>query len=328
MNVLYALAIYTLLLQGALMPVLLVLCTRWIIQSGVTTKKEKPKKEKLDPLPNKKLQPLKCENCGAALALGGGKLLCNLCGHVTEEPPDYRDVFTLRRRAIEQLHAGCKYIIKAQRMTSPWVRWLIALLGIWLFASVFIVIVASETDKRFDPLFNRLGDWVAYPMFISLGLWVIVAFFTAGMLTQIRKKLPTISDWSQIGSEEERECAECGGGVQFQRGDLVALCGFCGTETLRTQVVWAAKRAAAADAGSTEASLLEGQAALQSAVDDLIGTPAILLFIFVFLPFVLCSPWLLWVAFQEWPIWTAGFVALAISVTWVIKRTRRSQPRA
>lgn len=197
------------------------------------------------------------------------------------------------------------------------------LMGTWLFCVPLIMLIGGEWDKRYDPIFERLGP-ASNLVFLSIGLWVLVLFFTAMMVTKVRRVLPTISDRARIAVEEPASCSACGGGIRFESGELGTVCGFCGLQSLRPQVIWKARRAAMNDARETERSLAKAKEAAETAIDDLIGTPAIMIFLVVLLPLLLASPYLLYLAFLEWPAQTAIGVGGSAATIWIWTRRKKA----
>lgn len=320
---LYTLAFWTALIQAALLPVLLFFCgkwTLWALRTPGNRKRQKPKDSPAEK-PVAALEPLTCEACGAAMAFGRMGLVCGHCGATQEAPPNYREALDSRQLAIERLEAASNYLSRATRLSSTPLRWALALLGLWLFATPIVMVIASGSDKRYDGLFARLGS-IGNFVFVSIGLWVLLLFFTAGMMGRVRLKLPKVTDWDAIGKAEAATCPACGGGLDFAPGQLGALCGFCGVQTLRPQVVWQARESATKDRVAATASLEDARDAVQSAIDDLIGTPAILLFLLVFLPLLLVSPYLLYLALLEWPAHTIGSICVAGFAVYLLRRKR------
>ncbi len=324
MGAAFSLAVWTYLLQGALMPVLLIFSARYLTASVFDSKRAEaafPAPPDI-PAPDMKLAPLNCPACGANLVLGVVQLTCSHCGAMAEEPPEYRSLFATRRATLSRLKRASTYLVRAKRLSSPLVKIALVLGGIWLCLVPIILMIEGSTHTTYDPIFEKLGSSVI-PLFMSLGVWILVFFFTAIMIGRVRRFLPTISDWSQIGSVESTVCPACGGALSFDRGDLSTVCGFCGVETMRMQVVWQARQAVATDLENTRHSLVTARQECAHAIDDLLGTPAIIVFIFVFLPALVYSPYLLYQLFA-WNSWvTVGLVAVVV-VLWSVARAIRS----
>lgn len=320
---LYTLAFWTALIQAALFPVLLFFCGKWTLLALRTPGTRKRSQEVVahTDKPVAVLDPLNCEACGAAMTFGRTGLVCGHCGATQNAPPNYMEALESRRIAMEQLEAASNYLSRASRLTSAPLRWALAILGLWLFATPIVMVIASGTDKRYDGLFARLGSLGNF-VFVSIGLWVLLLFFTAGLMSKVQLRLPTVTDWVAIGKAESSTCPACGGGISFGPGQLGALCGFCGVQTLRPQVVWQARELATKDRAAATTTLEAARDAVQSAIDDLIGTPAILLFLLVFLPLLLISPYLLYLAFLEWPAYTLGSILVAGLAVFLARRKR------
>ncbi len=324
MGAIFSLAVWTYLLQGALMPVLLIFSARYLTASVFDSKREEAASPAPPdvPVPDMKLAPLNCPACGANLVLGTGQLTCSHCGAIAEEPPEYRSLFALRRATLSRLKRASTYLVRARRLSSPLVKIALILGGIWLCTVPIILMIVGSTNSTYDPIFEKLGNGVI-PLFLSLGVWILVLFFTAIMTGRVRRFLPSISDWSQIGSIETTLCPACGGALSFDRGDLSTVCGFCGVETMRMQVVWQARQAVATDLESTRHSLVTARQECARAIDDLLGTPAMIVFIFVFLPAVVYSPYLLYQLFA-WSPWAAVGLVGGVVVLGLVARAIRS----
>lgn len=94
---------------------------------------------------------------------------------------------------------------------------------------------------------------------------------------------------------------------------------------MRPQVIWKARRAAIQDSRETEQSLAKAKEAAETAIDDLIGTPAIMIFLVVLLPLLLASPYLLYLAFLEWPVRTAIGVSVSGATVWIWTRRKKTK---
>lgn len=323
---LFTLAVWTFLIQGALLPFLLVF-SGWYVATSLmkTDRAVKTSPESKTTKPREKLAPLNCLDCGAGLTLSEGPLVCRHCGTIRPEPKEYADVFRLRREAITGLGDASRYVRRAARFSSPLLKLLIVALGIWLFALPWIMVIGGETFHQYEPLFQKLGK-VTTGMFLGLGLWFLVIFFTAMMITRVQIHLPQISDRSKIGAPESTSCPTCGGALEFGGGMLSTICGFCGVETWRPQVTWRAKKSARADAEKVGHSLTKAKKACEQAIDDLVGTPAIIIYLFVFLPLLIFSPYLLYLAFIDKPALVGGLALLIILLILAIVRWRK-RPR-
>ena len=304
MNFVIDLAVWTGVIQAFLMPFMLVGGGIWVFFGFRPEKVKRAERRKESPKPKEKLKPLNCTKCAAALAFDGNLLRCTHCDSTQPVPESYAEIFEHRSQGLKDIHEASAYLNKARILTSNWLKAVIIILGLWLFLSPIFLLIAASNDHRHDALIKWFGNWIIL-VGASQVLWVIICFMTAASITKVKLTVPKLSDPKEAVRPEFAGCGSCGGGIQFAAGDLATLCGFCGVETFRSQISWSVAKKAKGQAQVAKESLAKAQQACERAVDDVIGSPSIVVFIFVYLPLMLILPAMAW-------DWIKGHVLLSI----------------
>ena len=311
------------MIQAILMPFMLVFGGYWVFFGFRPEKAKRAEKKVQTPQPKEKLKPLNCTSCAAALAFDGSMLRCSHCESTQPVPESYAEIFEHRSQGMRDIHEASQYLNKARILTSNWLKAAIILVGLWLFLSPIYLMIAASNDHRYDALFKGLGNWIVL-MAASQILWIIICFMTAASITKVKLTVPRLKDPKLAAKPEFASCASCGGGIQFAGGDLATLCGFCGVETFRSQVSWSVAKKAKGQAQVARESLAKAQLACERAVDDVIGSPSIVVFIFVYLPLMIILPAMAWDWIKEHLVQSGlGLVALIIVinvVAWLRKK--------
>jgi hypothetical protein len=131
----------------------------------------------------------------------------------------------------------------------------LALIGIiWLVASI-CGLFSSYTTVRPVTL---------YISTILGGLTFSAAFMTAGLfLAAERKLIPPIPIAERaVGEAEVIDCQTCGAAAQFEAGQLVTECGYCGTELFRAKIARHAHRIASEEETGAATSVYDAMVAL------------------------------------------------------------------
>jgi predicted RNA-binding Zn-ribbon protein involved in translation (DUF1610 family) len=253
--------------------------------------------------------------------LRGEAAACSSCGTLTALPPHYAEIGKLRSEALSRLRRASKYLRRATFFSSNYVRRTLFLVALWLFVVPFFLIIVGSEFRYYDGFIESLGDWFLYS-FGSLILWILILCFTAGMLTGVRQALPTIGRSEKTGEAETAECSSCGGSVAYEKGDLATICGYCGVETYRVEVAWRERKLAEQSRRVATLSLVEAMRVSKDKVDDLISTPAILIFIFVVCPFfMILVPYFVYIQIMENLLISIPAIACLAAVGYLLKRS-------
>lgn len=247
----YEIALGIFLLQGVLIPVLLVVsCTVWFRQISRLTVMEKAverdRKRRgkgldslLESLP--KLQPLQCAGCGSPVALEARSARCIGCASVSDLPPDYRATRALRRALGRISAAAIRDWRIARALTSLPVRLLLRFMIVAEPLLFLLVMIGAATfdDSYFDRAIERLPNEleVALATLAICGfiIWTIVFILLASLARDVRNKLPAFPDvrLAELGAAEHAACHACGGGIAFRPGSFAALCPYCAVASFR-----------------------------------------------------------------------------------------------
>ena len=249
----YEVGLAVFLLQGALIPVLLLLSgTMWFRQmarlSGMERELAGERKQHRKTLTSllglvPKLQPLNCTNCGSVVALEVESVTCTSCDSAAELPRDYVATVKLRRTMNRLTGAAIRHWLLARVLTSTLVRWFFFLM---IFAEpliFMIVLIGSETyrDTFFDGALEGMGEaWAFTLMLLSFAgfiLWMIVFIFLSNLSKELRRDLPGFPHYRQkeIRRIEYSTCGSCGGGIRFGAHRFACLCNYCGVENFRAE---------------------------------------------------------------------------------------------
>ena len=117
LNAVLHIAVLTLLLQGFLFPLLVLMSVHWLWRAR-STKAESDEEKPAESVEEKKLggrvlRPLKCPSCGAGVPLRGTEMACVSCGTPVAAPPHYADIGRLRGEALTRLRRAAKYLRRA-----------------------------------------------------------------------------------------------------------------------------------------------------------------------------------------------------------------------
>ncbi len=338
MDILRLLAFVTFIIQGFLFPLLILYTLYFVYKNLFAKSKSRPKNSDLKkavaaPEPAQRLHPLSCAACGGQVMPVNGKRSCGHCGKEVPIPNEYQHLFLLREEATQRLNRAARYWKRANRLTSPWMRWFLLLLALWLFATFFILLTASSERKitGYEEVVQKLGavgDWFMGLGVVSIFFWIFILFITRGILSpKIRRHLPVPeSDMKLAGQAEDTSCGTCGGPLHFNAGDLGCVCVYCGTETYRVKLASQLHSRISEGRGRAGASLIEAMQVYEAALDDAIGTPVMLVFILILLPFFFIAlPAILWDVITEYPFISAGAVALLVVILVLLFRKRKAQ---
>lgn len=320
-------AVWTGIIQAFLMPVLLIVGGLWFFVGTKSRKTKIDSGKAADPKPKDRFDPLNCSTCGASLAFDGDRLRCTHCSATEPVPESYKQVFELRGQGLRDIHEASRYLNRARVLTSGWLKGGLILAGTWLFVSPFFLLITASDDHRYDTLIKSFGNWVVL-MGCSQILWIIILFLTAINITKVSLTVPKLSDPKEAAKSEFSSCPTCGGGIQFGAGDLATLCGFCGVETFRPQVSWAVAKKAKGQAQVAQESLAKAQLACERAVDEVVGSPSILIFIFVYLPLIIFLPAIAWHWIKQNPLPGTLAILGLIGIIWAVVwfRKQKSSP--
>ena len=324
LNIILHIAVLTLLLQGFLFPLLVLMSLHWLWHAR-STKGDSDVKRRAESVEEKKqggrvLQPLKCPSCGGGVPLREAEMACASCGAPVAAPPHYADIGRLRGEALARLRHAAKYLRRARFFSSNYVRWALFLIALWLFVVPFLMITVGTEFSYYDKFLASLGLWFSIS-FGSLILWILILCFTAGMMSEVRQVLPTIEGGEKVGEAEAAVCSMCGGAVAYEKGDLATVCGYCGVETYRVTVAWQARTSAKQSREVATVSLVEAMQAAREAVDDLVSTPAILIFIFIICPFfMIYVPYLAYTYITEHLLISIPVILCLIACGYLLKR--------
>jgi predicted RNA-binding Zn-ribbon protein involved in translation (DUF1610 family) len=324
LNILLHAAVLSLLLQGFLFPLLVLMSLHWLWRAHFEKSKSRERKQAQPGGKEKKgahvLRPLKCSSCGAGVPLREVELVCPSCGAPVAAPPHYADIGKLRGEALARLRRAVKYLRRATFFSSNFVRWTLFLVALWLFVVPFFLLIAGSEFRFYDELLALLGNWMTFS-FVSLILWIIILCYTAGMMTRFRQDLPTIGKDEKTGEAETAVCSMCGGSIAYDTGDLATVCGYCGVETYRVAVAWRARKSAQRTREAATFSLIEAMQASKEKIDDLVSTPAILILIFIICPFfMIIVPYLAYTYITEHLLISVPVVACLIALGYLLRR--------
>jgi hypothetical protein len=281
-------AFWTIILQVIsfilLLPVTLYLIFKGSITPALSNKKT-DEKEISNPTPDwPKLKPLNCPNCGAGVPLRDQKMSCPNCETSFPVPREYEEIRLFRNEAEKKLKKATGYWNWAVFLTSPWISRGIFLLLVWLIASPVIIGLAESKGNK--PSFTILSGGKFFALAVVAWLfWIFTLFLLSGIISpRTRKLLPTLEKKENIGTAENANCSQCGGAIQYARSDPATICGYCGVEIYRAQIAWKVRNSVNEIRQKASFSLIEAVSAFREAVDDLVYTPIILMFILVILP--------------------------------------------
>lgn len=297
----YEVSLAVFLLQGALIPVLLVVAgTSWFRQmsrlsglerelAGERKAHRKTFASLLEIVP--KLRPLSCANCGAAVALEEDKATCTRCESAAELPGDHVATIRLRRAMKRLTGAAIRHWLLARVLTSVPVRWFFFLM-IFAEPAIFaITLIGSETydDTMFDRAFETIGEgWGFVLMFLGFAgfiLWMIIFIFLSNLSKELRRDLPGFPSYSrrEIRQAGYSTCGSCGGGIRFSARSFACLCNYCGVENFRADQARQERIASEEHQIMTKGTLFGAMEIVEDFTATLFITMAILSFAFLVL---------------------------------------------
>ena len=247
----YEIALGIFLLQGVLIPVLLVVAgTAWFRQISRLTVMEKAvvrdrkrRGGKLDSLLESlpKLEPLHCEGCGSPVALEARSARCIGCAAVSDLPADYRATRVLRRALARISAAAIRDWRIARVLTSRPARLFFRFMIVGEPVLFVLVMIGAATfddtvlDRAIERLPNELEFGLATLAICGFIIWTIVFLFLASLARELKGKLAAFPDIrpGELGAAEYAACHACGGGVAFRPGSFAGLCPYCAVATFR-----------------------------------------------------------------------------------------------
>ena len=227
-----------------------------------------------DRLPH--LAPIKCEKCGAGVPLVLDDMRCPHCSTPASVPEDYRDTAKARATAEAALRAAVVQWRRATVMTSAPVRWFFWSLG---FAWLAVVTVG---------VFNDIGRalFAGHPFLFLSGLLgaaglPVFSLTYAAYLRDVRTRLPVVPQLgTHAATSEVTGCPTCGGAIAYASGQLVAACGYCGSEVYRVELARRSRVAAQKDEAKASLSLYEAMVEVDALrrrlLDNLLMAPFVL----------------------------------------------------
>ena len=246
----YQAAAAVFLLQGVLIPMLLVIFgTAWFRQTsrlaamkrlvgGDGKRREKRLSALLEAVP--RLEPLTCPPCGSPMVLEERSARCISCDSLAALPDDYRATRSLRRRLPRLAAAAIRHWRVARILTATPVRWLLRLMIFTAPLLFVIVLIGSGTyrDTFLDRAIDSIGPgWALALTLFALAafiLWMIIFGLLSALSRDLRRKLPAFPDLRRSTAEPEfATCRSCGGGIGFDRGRLACLCSYCTVPNFR-----------------------------------------------------------------------------------------------
>lgn len=326
-------AFITFLLMGLLFPLLFVY-TLWFMYKGLTTpgsptksKKKKTQDPKENPAPER-IAVLSCSNCNQPLLINTQHQVCSHCATPYTLPAEYLEVFKFREAASEKLEQAERFWKKARFYGSGFMRWFLLLLLLWLPTSFFIIIFRSDDMDVVDAWlenYGAFGKGLVSFSFIAFFFWMLILFITRGIIGEKTRKLIPDLDVSHMDRQPEKaDCITCGAALEIKANAVGCMCMYCGTENYRKQFTWKLREEAKHKHAQTQASLLEAIDAYKAALDDAMGTPAVLMFILVVLPlFLFVIPYLLWNWISSHVLLSALIAISGIAVFYFVRKWQK-----
>ena len=247
----YEIALGIFLLQGLLIPVLLLVSgiawsrqiARLTVMEKAVVRDRKPRGKGLDGLLGSlpKLDPHQCANCGSPVALEARSARCIGCASVSELPADYRATRALRRALARISAAAIRDWRIARTLTSLPVRWFLRFMifGEPLLFLIVMIGAATFDDSVFDRVLEELPNELAFGVmtvaFCGFIIWTIVFIMLSALAKDLKNKVPAFPDVrpGELGAAEDAACDACGGGIAFRPGAFASLCPYCAVATFR-----------------------------------------------------------------------------------------------
>ncbi|MEZ0388938.1 MAG: hypothetical protein ACAI34_17830, partial [Verrucomicrobium sp.] len=136
-----------------------------------------------------------------------------------------------------------------------WALWAAALGFVWqMWRGLFPHFVR---DAFYDLMtFSGTMAWALGVLTMSAVAIALVGY--ALYLAAVRLTLPELPQTGKsVGEAEDIPCVNCGGMVEIKAGDLVGICGYCGSETYRVALARQARAAATSEQEEATVSLYE-----------------------------------------------------------------------
>ncbi len=247
----YEVALGIFLLQGLLIPVLLLVSgivwsrqiSRLTVMEKAIARDRKQRRKGLESLLASlpKLDPLHCDSCGSPVALEARSARCIGCASVSELPPDDRATRILRRALARISAAAIRDWRIARVLASRPVLWFLRVMVVaepLLFLLVMIGAVTfgdTSVDRALDALPNEMANGLMTLAVCGFIIWMIVFIMLAALARDVRNKLPAFPDVrpGELGAAEYAACHACGGGIAFRPGAFASLCAYCAVATFR-----------------------------------------------------------------------------------------------
>ncbi len=193
-----------------------------------------------------KLQPLKCDTCGAGVLLKETETFCPHCETQGILPEDYAMAVSLRLEVKKLFKSAIRNWRVANILTLPFVIGLFISLGVIepllaLFLPVIITTTSGTLPNTLaDTLMASLGtplDGIVYLFWISgLIIWPLMFLCLAVTGLELRKELPVVPILEEkIRSSETATCHSCGGAIEYDKDDFASICSYCAVENFRVR---------------------------------------------------------------------------------------------
>lgn len=197
-----------------------------------------------DALP--RLAPLKCGQCGAPVPVARTLPLCPSCGTSVPIPDDYRETLALRAKNAEDFRRASRAWKWTYRLSSPVIATVLGLAGLATIAALCIGLSAN-------PPIPHVVRAILAGLVIALAL--LLWAFAVGEARKTLAQLPRPSGLPAGAGIVD--CSSCGAPVSFAAGDLVATCGYCGSDLFRARLARGARIAATEDEARISRSLYD-----------------------------------------------------------------------
>jgi hypothetical protein len=232
-----------------------------------------------------KLRPLSCAGCGGSVLLREAETFCPYCGARGDLPEDYAAAVSLRSKVRGLLDSAVRHWRVANVLASRPAGWAFFLL-IFIEPLVLFpaVVIGSNVfpDTWLDSALGALGETAAFLVmlaaFFGFIVWMVVFIFLASLGRTLRAKLPAApAPGRRARGGETSSCRACGGGVEYDAGDLVRLCAYCNVENFRARFARLERARAGRELSMTKETLFGAM----EVIEDYVGTAFFVLTILV-----------------------------------------------
>lgn len=209
-----------------------------------------------DDLP--KLQHLKCGACGGSASLRPGVATCSHCHEPVPVPEDYTETLRLREHTIKLTEKAARLWQRVHLVSAAPVRW-----ALWIAAVVFVGVMWQGLFPHFvrDALYDLMTFSGTMAWALSVLTMAAIAIALGGYaiyLGEVRSTLPALpAAATKTGTAENVACPNCAGVVEIKAGDIVAVCGYCGSESYRVALARDARAAATQQRAAARQSLYQ-----------------------------------------------------------------------